>query len=138
MAPTINYLLSFVCYCSTFCQLVDCSNKTSLLLSCYASSMATLASKALLFSWVFLPLRRPSLCQRSYNHCFFAINIEFYSSLEYFFNSIFPLKVILEPLVFCFFAEMDAALTLDFGPHLSMYCVRNVTTALKSFSYLSG
>ena len=119
------------------------ANKLSLLLfSDFASSMATLASKALLLSGVFLPFMSPALFLSSYNYWHCATDIESYSSLEYFFNSIFPLKVLQLALVFCLLAGLvcvtDATFTLGVGAFLSMYWVRKATTASKSFSYLSG
>ena len=69
------------------------ANKLSLLLlSVFASSMATLASKALLLSEVFLPFRNPTLSWSSCNCCHCAINMKSYFFLEYFFNLIFHLK----------------------------------------------
>ena len=102
------------------------ANKLSLLLfSDFASSMATLAYKALLLSWVFLPFMSPALFRSSYNCWCCATNIESYSSCEYFLNSIFPLKVSQFVLVFCLLAGlvwvMDATLTLGAGAFLSIY-----------------
>ena len=65
-----------------------------------------------------------------------------YSSLEYFFNSIFHLNVPQLSLVFCYLAGLvgstDATFTLGVGALLMKYWVRKVTTASKSFSYLPG
>ena len=115
-------------------------NKLSLLqLSLFASSIATLAYRALLLSGVFLPFRSPALHLSSYNCCHCAFNIESYSSLEYFFNSIFPLEVPWLVLVFCHQASLiwarEATLTLGAGPLLLIYWMRNVTTASKFFSF---
>ena len=72
----------------------------------FASRTATVASKALLLSGFFLPFMSPIFFWSSYNcwHC--AVDIESYSSLEYFFNSIFPLKVPWLVLVFCHLASL--------------------------------
>ena len=93
------------------------ANKLSLLLySDFASSMATLASEALLLSGVFLPFMGLALFWSWYNCWSCATDIESYSSLEYFFNSTFPLKVLQLLLVFCLLAglfwEMNATFTL--------------------------
>ena len=81
------------------------ANKLSLLLlSVFAFSMASLASKALMLSGVFLPFMVMAFFWSSYNFWCFAIDIESYSSLQYFFNSIFPLKVPWVVLVFCHLA----------------------------------
>ena len=83
------------------------TNKLSLLLSSgFTSSAATLASKAVLFYQVFLPFLSPAFFWSSYNCWCCATNIEHYSSGEYFFNSIFPLKVPQLVLVLCLLAGL--------------------------------
>ena len=120
------------------------ANKLSLLLfSVFASSTATLASKALLLSGVFLTLMSPAFFQSS-NSCWCCdiIKIVSYSSLEYFFNSIFPLKVQCVALVLCYLAGLvcatEATFTLGVGAILLIYWVKKVTTVSKLFLYLSG
>ena len=112
-----------------------------LLLLVFASSMATAASKVLLLSGVFLPFISLAFFQSSYNCWCSAIDIELYSFLEYFFNFIFPLKVKLVVIVFCCLVGLvrptEATFTLSVGALLSIYLVRKMTTASKSFSYLS-
>ena len=72
---------------------------------------------------VLLPFKRPALHQSSCNCCHCAINIESYSSLEYYFNSVFPLKVQQVVLVFCHLAGLvwatEATLTLSDAAFLS-------------------
>ena len=102
--------------------------------------MATLASKALLLSGVFLPFTSLDFFESSYNCWCWAANIVSYSSYEYFFNS--SLKVPQLALVFCLLAGLVrgtfATFTLGVDAFLSIYWVKKVTTASKSFSYLSG
>ena len=90
-----------------------------LLLSIFTSSMAIVASNALLLSWLFLPLISPAFLHSSYNCWCCAIDIESYFSLEYFFNSIFPLKVLWVVLVFCFLEGLvwliEATFTIGVG-----------------------
>ena len=82
-------------------------NKLSLLLcSVFASSVATLASKALLLSGVFFFFKSPALYQSSFNCCCSVVDIGSYSSLEHFLNSIFPLKVPWLGLVICHLADL--------------------------------
>ena len=113
----------------------------SLLLFVFAYSMITLSSKTLLLSGVFLPLVCLAFFWKSYNG-HFVVDIELFSSLEYFFNSIFPLKVSWVALVFCHLAGLlcptEATFTLDVGALLSSYLLRETTTVSNSFSYLSG
>ena len=121
---------------------ISSANKLSLLLlSIFASSTATVAFKALLVSGVFLPFMSPAFFQSSFTCCCYAINIESYSFLEYFFNSIFPLKVPPLLLVFCCMAglvwAMYATFTSSVVCNLLIYLVRKAITASKSLSYLS-
>ena len=118
-------------------------DKLSLLLfSVFTFSVATLNSKALVLSIVFLPSMSPAFFQSLYNCWHDAIDIELYSSLEHFFDLIFLLKVPLVVLVFCHLAglvrPLEAIFELGDGALLLMYWVRKATIAPKSFSYLSG
>ena len=117
------------------------ANKLSLLLLfVFTSSMATLASKALLLSWVFLPFISPAFFLNSHNCWCCAIDIESYFSLEYF-NTVFPLKVLWVAVVFCHLAGLfwstEVTFTLGVNALLSMYWMRRVTTASKFFLHLS-
>ena len=119
------------------------ANKLSLLLfSVFVSSAATLSSKALPLSVVYLHFMSPAFLQSLYNCCCWAINIKSYSSLEYLFKLIFPMKRAWSALVSCLLEDLvsatEATFTLGAGAPLSMYCVWNVTTASKSFSYCLG
>ena len=104
--------------------------------------MTTLASKALLLLWVFLPFMCTVFFWSSYNCWCWTTSIESYSSLEYFFNAIVSLKVPPLALVFCLLAVLvyvtHATFTLGVGAFLSVYWVRKATTASKSFLYQSG
>ena len=150
-SPDIKYLqaLSSDVLLSVKCGLLlllalsfSSANKLSLiLLSVIASSAINLASKSLLLSWVFFPLMSLAVFQSSYScwHC--AINIEYFS-LEYFFNSIFPLKVAWVALLLCcltgLFCPTEATFTIGVSALLLMYLVSKFTTASIFFSYLSG
>ena len=89
-SPLCLVLFSFLSRADFFLLLAlgfSSANKLSFqLLSVFASSMATLASKALLLSGVFLPLMSPAFFQ-SLNSCWHcAINAKPYSSVDYFFS----------------------------------------------------
>ena len=79
-------------------------NKLSLLLlSVFAFCMITLVSEALPLYKVFLPFMSTAFFDSSYIYWHCAIDIESCSSLEYFFHSIFSLKVSCLVQFFLFF-----------------------------------
>ena len=119
------------------------ANKLLLILSTsFESRVAYLVSKALLLSVVLLPFKSLALHWSKYNCCCCAVNIEPYSSLEYFFNSIFPLKVTQTVLVFCHLAGLiwatDATSILGVGSHLLIHCMKKAMAACPSFANYCG
>ena len=105
-----------------------------LLLSVFGSIIATVVSKALLLSEFYFP---------SMSMVFFqSFDIKSFSSLEYFFNLICPLKVQWIAMVFYHLDGLvlltEATFTLSICALLLIYWMRKVTTASKSFSYLSA
>ena len=105
--------------------------------------MATLASKPYCFLGSFYPVGvLPALCWSSYKGCHCALDIQSYSSLEYYFNSIFPLKVPQTVLFFCLLVDLawaiEATSTLDVGYCLSLYWVSKSATASKSLYTYCG
>ena len=150
--PNHQYLHGSVWFCFSFYQglgyfyyqlwffICKLALIASVICFCFKCGHSSFYSSAAF--WGFLVLISLVFFWSSYRYWSCTIDIESYSSVEYFFNSIFPLKVSWVVMVFCHMAGLfwltKATFTLGVGALLLIYWLRNVTTLLKSFHTCLG